>query len=394
MDKLHPFPYQDLRLKNLPGEKWKDIPGFDGAYHVSSYGRIRSAARMVTGRWKEVQLRSRMLRLRPAVTTNKTTGTSIYALIVTLSKDNVKSYFSVGRLVYHCFVTPIDLDDRLPLISFKDGDGRNTHFSNLFATTTTEILLKAYKNHRHKSHLSVLSKKVTQYDSQGMPIAWFPSFYEAAKRTGLEAATIAAAANHTGKVQKGFFWQTGHHKRKLSLEKLGDERPPDQGINTALQQRLGIRLSKGQEAPACINLSLKSMKGERWKPFPGYEGIYELSSMGRVKSLRRMSGTKRKVWVPEKIKKLTFYGVKGKNRQHTEGTAIVTLDKEDIKGTYSVARYVYYCFVAFFELNDLSLRVYYKDGDNSNLHYKNLVLKNAAWSINHYKNKAAESECS
>lgn len=33
--------------------------------------------------------------------------------------------------------------------------------------------------------------------------------------------------------------------------------------------------------------SLANIKSERWKPFPGFDGIYEISSLGRVKSLRR-----------------------------------------------------------------------------------------------------------
>lgn len=34
---------------------------------------------------------------------------------------------------------------------------------------------------------------------------------------------------------------------------------------------------------------------ERWTPIPGYEGIYEASSLGRIKSLARTDGSYRKV---------------------------------------------------------------------------------------------------
>ncbi len=33
------------------------------------------------------------------------------------------------------------------------------------------------------------------------------------------------------------------------------------------------------------NLSLQSMKGERWKTVPGLEGYYVISNLGRVKRL-------------------------------------------------------------------------------------------------------------
>src|ERR1700743_293363 len=39
------------------------------------------------------------------------------------------------------------------------------------------------------------------------------------------------------------------------------------------------------------NLSLKNIHGELWKPIKGYKGLYEISNMGRVKSLER-KGTK------------------------------------------------------------------------------------------------------
>jgi len=40
--------YQDLSLRALPGETWDLVPGFDGEYEVSSYGRIKSLSR-----WRE-----------------------------------------------------------------------------------------------------------------------------------------------------------------------------------------------------------------------------------------------------------------------------------------------------------------------------------------------------
>src|SRR5436853_623607 len=41
------YPYQNPDLIDLPGEKWDDIPSLDGAYHLSSYGRVKSLKRFV-----------------------------------------------------------------------------------------------------------------------------------------------------------------------------------------------------------------------------------------------------------------------------------------------------------------------------------------------------------
>ena len=39
------------------------------------------------------------------------------------------------------------------------------------------------------------------------------------------------------------------------------------------------------------NLSLEDLPGEEWKAIAGYEGSYQVSNMGRVKSLKRWRGS-------------------------------------------------------------------------------------------------------
>ena len=40
------LPYQNLSLEDMPGEVWKDIPGWEGYYQVSNMGRAKSVARI------------------------------------------------------------------------------------------------------------------------------------------------------------------------------------------------------------------------------------------------------------------------------------------------------------------------------------------------------------
>ena len=40
------------------------------------------------------------------------------------------------------------------------------------------------------------------------------------------------------------------------------------------------------------NRQLIDLEGELWLPIKGYEGLYEISNMGRVKSLPRITKTK------------------------------------------------------------------------------------------------------
>ena len=41
------LPYQNLSLEDMPGEVWKDIPGWDGYYQASNTGRIKAISRIV-----------------------------------------------------------------------------------------------------------------------------------------------------------------------------------------------------------------------------------------------------------------------------------------------------------------------------------------------------------
>ena len=35
------YPYQNVSLIDIKGEKWEDIPGVDGYFVVSNYGRVK-----------------------------------------------------------------------------------------------------------------------------------------------------------------------------------------------------------------------------------------------------------------------------------------------------------------------------------------------------------------
>lgn len=48
---------------SIVDEIWKDIPGYEGYYQVSSLGRVRSCDRVVSGRWGKTQLKGCVLSL-------------------------------------------------------------------------------------------------------------------------------------------------------------------------------------------------------------------------------------------------------------------------------------------------------------------------------------------
>jgi hypothetical protein len=378
------YPYENLSLVNLSRERWKGIPGFEGIYKISNYGRILSLSRklsMNTPHGGEYISQEKVRRPKLDVKINKTINEPLYTLVTSLSKDGVSYHFSLARLVYFAFKEKFDLSDRSIYISYKDHDGRNLHISNLVKSDIGTIKLQSYKEGRAVSHLKSLSKPVTQFDSTGNPLNTFPSMYEAGKILDLNERNIAEVASGKGHLYSGFFWKHGKHTRKLNLNKIVRVKPREH-IHSTLLKRLRIKQIDSNNAPAYLNLSTISMKGEIWKDVPDYKGLYQVSNLGRVKALQKITFGERQKWMPEQIHKLIIDFRKDAKGKEIPGSAFVCMAKNGQKRLVSVPRLVYYLFVNKFKISDTTLRVYYEDGNSLNLNYKNLILKSGVWSIN------------
>jgi hypothetical protein len=115
---------------------------------------------------------------------------------------------------------------------------------------------------------------------------------------------------------------------------------------------------------------------EVWKPIPDYEGIYEVSSWGRVKGLSRMVGHRVKGFLkknPEKI--LT---------NHIRGTyEFVNLYKNNLRNPQNINVLVAKVFLKDYKE---SLLVNHKDKNKLNNYYKNLEMvssrENVTFSVN------------
>lgn len=99
----------------LPGEEWRAAPGFEGAYEVSSTGRVRSLARFRRGRGgRPTRVTARLL---------KPTLANGYPSL-TLGGRCVR----VHRLVAGAFLPNPDL---CPEVNHKDGNKANNAVENL-----------------------------------------------------------------------------------------------------------------------------------------------------------------------------------------------------------------------------------------------------------------------
>lgn len=96
------------------------------------------------------------------------------------------------------------------------------------------------------------------------------------------------------------------------------------------------REKKFQEYPIAPNI--KSLKGEEWKDVVGYEGIYQVSNLGRIKKLSRIHKDiiGRRQRENEKLKE--FW-------ENSDGYSVVQLSKENKGDTFRVHRLVAIAFI-------------------------------------------------
>jgi len=101
---------------------------------------------------------------------------------------------------------------------------------------------------------------------------------------------------------------------------------------------------------------------EIWKPIPNFEGLYEVSNLGRVKALKRKKNCNRGWgWIKEHIMKQTT--------ANSEYYRVPLTNKEHLKKYYLVHRLVAQAFIP--NPNNLP-QVNHKDGNKSNNCVNNL----------------------
>ena len=154
-------------------EFWKDIPGYNGRYEISSHGRIRSYAQdRKTGRIKTGNL-----------------SLKGYLEILLYDGRGGKKWYPVHRLVAQAF---IDNPDNLPQVNHKDENKQNNNAENLEWCTNeynvcygTKIKRTAEANRCCKT----TSLKVYSVDEHGHK-EYFDSIGEAERNTGLSHCNI------------------------------------------------------------------------------------------------------------------------------------------------------------------------------------------------------------
>jgi len=218
---LAPYPYQNLLEKQMKGEIWKDIHGFEGYYQVSNLGRVKSLDRTIPHpRLYQQFVKGRILRQKAVKDFNKLTGDAMISLQVTFMLEGSTYFHNVRRLVFGTFKKNINFKkDGLYVIN-KDGDGYNNRVSNVKLVSKAEKQQRSIKSGRQNfEYLKSIDRSgwkrnyskrmpINQYSRNGKLVNKFESIAAAHLSTGFDSKGISNAAKgmYNG-FWRGFKWK-------------------------------------------------------------------------------------------------------------------------------------------------------------------------------------------
>lgn len=118
-------------------EVWEDIKDYEGYYQISTFGRVKSLDRLVSGKRSNQKLKGRILKQSA-----KKANRNYKRYVVSLSKNSKCKHFMAHRLVAQAFIPN---PENKPEINHKDGNPLNNNVENLEWATHKENLDHAYK---------------------------------------------------------------------------------------------------------------------------------------------------------------------------------------------------------------------------------------------------------
>ena len=165
-------------------EIWRDIPGYEGNYQASSFGRIRSLEHTETfvKHYQYGDVENTVTYPSKVLSQNMTSG----YLSVIFSVKGVTYYPLVHRLVALAF---LDNPDDKPQVDHIDGDRTNNKPENLRWVTSKENHANAVKHGTHTSQQVYKKKPVRDVDTGRV----FSSMLEAELEYGIPRGRISAA---------------------------------------------------------------------------------------------------------------------------------------------------------------------------------------------------------
>ncbi|MBW1620086.1 NUMOD4 domain-containing protein [Lactiplantibacillus plantarum] len=171
-------------------EIWKDIPGYEGLYQVSNYGRVKSLFR-----YKKI--------LIPYTQPNEYQAVQLY-------KSKKSAFKLIHRLVAMAFLPNPDCK---PDVNHKDECKTNNRLTNLEWVTAKE-------NSNYGTSMLRMAKKqgkeLCQLDQDGKVIDTFYSGGDAQRKTGVSRYKISLVAHGKRHTAGGYSWKFKEVVRDVS----------------------------------------------------------------------------------------------------------------------------------------------------------------------------------
>ena len=136
------LPYQNLSLQDMPGEVWKDIPGYENLYQISNRGRAKSLSH-------NVRCRNGKTRISPGKILRQLCLDDRPYLSFNVSKQNTIKRIYTHRIVAQLF---INNPEHKQCVDHIDTNTRNNDYTNLRWATFQENA----SNPLTKQHISAV----------------------------------------------------------------------------------------------------------------------------------------------------------------------------------------------------------------------------------------------
>ena len=190
-----------LKIESLKNEEWKDIPGFEGLYQVSNYGRIKSLEKL---KIRNQFMYTRIMKVKP----NRLGYSTIHF------KYGDKEY----RKLIHILVAETFIpnpENKLQVLHKKAlSDGGTNRVDNLYWGTQKDNM-----NDRRRENKFIVTKQtrlkirnaqlipINQYDLDGKYIKTWQGAREVKEILGIDDSTIRKCCKGIKKSAGGYQWR-------------------------------------------------------------------------------------------------------------------------------------------------------------------------------------------